>query len=66
VLKEDGTIAILEFTEPNPGWFGDLFGVSGPYCRDWWTISDDLGYVFTEISGTVLSAELRESMLRQL
>ena len=25
VLKEDGTIAILEFTEPKPGWFGDLY-----------------------------------------
>src|SRR5258708_7469997 len=25
VLRADGTIAILEFTEPKPGWFGDLF-----------------------------------------
>ena len=25
VLKSDGTIAILEFTEPEPGWFGDLY-----------------------------------------
>jgi len=25
VLKTGGTIAILEFTEPKPGWFGDLY-----------------------------------------
>jgi len=25
VLKPGGTIAILEFTEPKPGWFGDLY-----------------------------------------
>src|SRR5262245_7342931 len=25
VLKPSGTIAILEFTEPKPGWFGDLY-----------------------------------------
>src|SRR5258708_3923606 len=25
VLKAGGTIAILEFTEPKPGWFGDLY-----------------------------------------
>src|SRR6266699_2872252 len=25
VLKDGGTIAILEFTEPKPGWFGDLY-----------------------------------------
>jgi demethylmenaquinone methyltransferase / 2-methoxy-6-polyprenyl-1,4-benzoquinol methylase len=25
VLKPDGTAAILEFTEPRPGWFGDLY-----------------------------------------
>jgi demethylmenaquinone methyltransferase/2-methoxy-6-polyprenyl-1,4-benzoquinol methylase len=25
VLRADGTIAILEFTEPKPGWFGDLY-----------------------------------------
>jgi demethylmenaquinone methyltransferase / 2-methoxy-6-polyprenyl-1,4-benzoquinol methylase len=25
VLKSGGTIAILEFTEPKPGWFGDLY-----------------------------------------
>lgn len=25
VLKPGGTIAILEFTEPRPGWFGDLY-----------------------------------------
>lgn len=25
VLKVGGTIAILEFTEPKPGWFGDLY-----------------------------------------
>src|SRR6266404_2482826 len=25
VLRADGTIAILEFTEPEPGWFGDLY-----------------------------------------
>jgi demethylmenaquinone methyltransferase / 2-methoxy-6-polyprenyl-1,4-benzoquinol methylase len=25
VLRTDGTIAILEFTEPKPGWFGDLY-----------------------------------------
>ncbi len=25
VLKPDGTAAILEFTEPKPGWFGDLY-----------------------------------------
>jgi len=25
VLKPEGTIAILEFTEPKSGWFGDLF-----------------------------------------
>jgi demethylmenaquinone methyltransferase/2-methoxy-6-polyprenyl-1,4-benzoquinol methylase len=26
VLRPGGTIAILEFTEPKPGWFGDLYG----------------------------------------
>jgi len=25
VLKANGTAAILEFTEPKPGWFGDLY-----------------------------------------
>jgi demethylmenaquinone methyltransferase/2-methoxy-6-polyprenyl-1,4-benzoquinol methylase len=25
VLKPEGTAAILEFTEPKPGWFGDLY-----------------------------------------
>jgi demethylmenaquinone methyltransferase/2-methoxy-6-polyprenyl-1,4-benzoquinol methylase len=25
VLRPSGTIAILEFTEPKPGWFGDLY-----------------------------------------
>ena len=25
VLKPGGTAAILEFTEPKPGWFGDLY-----------------------------------------
>jgi demethylmenaquinone methyltransferase/2-methoxy-6-polyprenyl-1,4-benzoquinol methylase len=25
VLRSGGTIAILEFTEPKPGWFGDLY-----------------------------------------
>jgi demethylmenaquinone methyltransferase/2-methoxy-6-polyprenyl-1,4-benzoquinol methylase len=25
VLKPGGTVAILEFTEPRPGWFGDLY-----------------------------------------
>ena len=25
VLKVGGTVAILEFTEPKPGWFGDLY-----------------------------------------
>ena len=69
VLKEDGTIAILEFTEPNPGWFGDLYRW---YFR---TVLPSLGglisgdqaaytYLPNSVARFFRPEELRESMLK--
>lgn len=69
VLKEDGTIAILEFTEPKLGWFGDLYRW---YFR---TVLPRLGglisgdqaaytYLPKSVARFFRPEELRESMLR--
>ena len=69
VLKEDGTIAILEFTEPKPGWFGDLYRW---YFR---TVLPRLGglisgdqaaytYLPKSVARFFRPEELRESMLK--
>jgi len=69
VLKEDGTIAILEFTEPKPGWFGDLYRW---YFR---TVLPRLGglisgdkaaytYLPKSVARFFQSEELRESMVK--